>query len=177
MTRIAKDGRVDPRYETKPLAPRLFAKVKRAENGCLEWQGATRRGYGLMMYERKKIATHRAAWIVYHGDLPDPTMIVRHTCDNKLCVAKEHLLLGTLQDNSDDMVSRDRSMRGERNAQAKLTLDQVASIKRRVEAGEVQKHLAEEFNVTPTTIYFIVHGKKWSTALEKDLASCLTPTA
>lgn len=39
----------------------------------------------------------------------------RHTCDNNWCINREHLVVGTSDDNTDDMVKRDRSARGEKH--------------------------------------------------------------
>lgn len=38
-----------------------------------------------------------------------------HTCDNPWCINPDHLYIGTIDDNIDDMIERGRSNRGERH--------------------------------------------------------------
>jgi hypothetical protein len=104
---------------------------------------------------------------------------------------KSHLFLGTKADNSADMVAKGRSAggtrhwshlypelrprgarngsikhperlkRGEDHPGVKLTEVDVISIRKRVAAGEVQLHIAREFNVTAALINAIVRRKLW----------------
>jgi uncharacterized membrane protein len=48
---------------------------------------------------------HRFAWTLAHGPIPYD-LIVRHRCDELLCVATGHLELGTSADNNWDAVER-----------------------------------------------------------------------
>jgi DNA-binding XRE family transcriptional regulator len=56
---------------------------------------------------------------------------------------------------------RESAHRGSEHHLAKLVEKQVLQIKKRLLAGEVQKHLAEEYRVTPTTVLNIQTGKTW----------------
>ena len=47
------------------------------------------------------------------GKIPDGH-IIRHTCDNPPCINPDHLISGTMKDNSMDMVKRGRSTKGTR---------------------------------------------------------------
>ena len=49
--------------------------------------------------------------MTYNGEITDG-LVVRHTCDNRICVNPEHLEVGTHQDNMDDMVRRNRQAKG-----------------------------------------------------------------
>lgn len=60
-------------------------------------------GYGQMYVKRgecKKLA-HRLAYELFRGEIPTG-LLVRHTCDIKLCVNPYHLILGTAKDNAAD---------------------------------------------------------------------------
>lgn len=58
-------------------------------------------------------------------------------------------------------ISRRRGARGERNANAKLNTEQVATIIRRTCAGESKANLAREFNVSRSLISAITLGRIW----------------
>lgn len=151
------------------LAPRLFKKCVVGQNGCVEWTGSKHDGYGYLQHNGKRVRAHRAAWFLYYGEYPPNHLDILHSCDNRACIAKNHLSVGTPRENAIDMRDRNRELRGERNHAAKLTLRQAAEIKSRAKAGAVHRDLAREFNVTPTMIGYIASGKKWARAIERDL--------
>lgn len=100
------------------------------------------------------------AFELYKGPIPEG-LLVLHTCDIPVCCNPNHLFLGTHQDNMDDMVKKNRQARnkGELSGSAKLTDEQVLEIFHSDLAGV---KLAEKFNVHPTLISWIKHGKNWS---------------
>ena len=76
-------------------------------------RGRSTSGYGKVYARKAGYRTreaHRIVFAEYNGlreeDLPP---VVRHTCDNPACYNPRHLVGGTVQDNSDDMVARGRS--------------------------------------------------------------------
>jgi hypothetical protein len=92
-----------------PLAPRFWAKVRKGD-GCWEWQGATRHGYGTVWVAEAggmRLA-HRIAWELTNGPIPDGLLACHH-CDNRVCVRPDHLFLGTYADNAQDMSRKGRA--------------------------------------------------------------------
>lgn len=104
---------------------------------------------------RRTAIAPRISWEIYRGPLPEQ-MNVLHCCDNPYCVNPDHLFLGTQTDNMQDCAKKLRTSKGERhsaiqkahiptgpdhprygkpgfagetNGQAKLTDDQVRSIR------------------------------------------------
>jgi len=79
--------------------------------GCWEWKGCkSQGGYGVIgtcIEGRTSTFTHRAAWIVENGLIPNG-MLVCHHCDNPACVNPNHLWLGSPTDNIKDMVTKQR---------------------------------------------------------------------
>ena len=150
---------------TKPLAERFWKKVKKTKD-CWLWTGATTSwGYGTI--GRGKTGTnapaHRVSWELHHGPIPDGLCILHH-CDNPSCVRPDHLFLGTLKDNTQDMLKkgRHRVPRGEAKTNAKLTWEIVANIRLFYAQENVTlAQLAEQHHVSGTTIFHIVHNKKW----------------
>jgi predicted transcriptional regulator len=64
---------------------------------------------------------------------------------------------GTPKTNTRDMMAKGRA----KFAGRCLTLQQVASVRQRVAAGEVQRAIARELQVHPVTINRIVKGRSW----------------
>lgn len=76
--------------------------------GCLEWTaGKSHFGYGKYHIKRVGFATHRIAWVLAHGPIPDG-LCVCHRCDNPPCLNEDHLFLGTMADNHADMRAKGR---------------------------------------------------------------------
>lgn len=95
-------------HSSLDINERFGMKTRRAANGCLEWIGAIgAAGYGMTTYFGKRASVHRLAWELQNGPIP-PGMVVCHTCDNRKCVAIEHLFIGTQSDNIRDAWSKGR---------------------------------------------------------------------
>jgi len=60
-----------------------------------------------------------------------------------------------------DMNRKDRSTRGDRNGNAKLTEEDIRDIRRRAGKGKSQRALAREYGVSEGTIWGIIHRKTW----------------
>lgn len=125
-----------------------------------------RNGYPQVAHKGKNAPAHRKFYEELFGDIPKG-LLVRHKCDNPLCVNPEHLELGTHKDNSEDMVKRGRSARGEKNATSKLKEVQVIEIKETLLKSEVMgvkatcELLSKKFNVGLSTIFDIYYDKTW----------------
>ena len=143
----------------------MFAKKYTVtESGCWIWHGGSNeRGYGRVRYHYKQIPAHRLAYILYRGPVADG-VIVCHKCDTPACVNPDHLFLGTLQDNSRDMVAkgRHRGPRGVRHHEAKLTPDAVREIRTGALTG---REYAEKFGVCEASISQVVHRMTWKGVL------------
>lgn len=83
-------------------------------SGCWEWRGARNDlGYGTLTLVRQgldKARVHRLMYERYNGLIPEG-LIVRHKCDNPPCSNPDHLELGTMADNTQDMMERGRHWR------------------------------------------------------------------
>jgi len=106
---------------------------------------------------------HRYLFNKWNEEIPEGE-IIRHTCDNTLCINPEHLLRGTHQDNANDRVERGRQIRGSQHKNAKLLEDQVYFI--RFISEETNKELANKFNVSRSTIWSIRNNITWKDVTE-----------
>jgi hypothetical protein len=124
-------------------------------DNCTEWDGhRNKQGYGVTT--NHKLA-HRQAWEDANGPIP-PGVVIRHRCDNPPCIRLSHLEPGTRPQNSEDMVSRGRSQKGEDHTQHKLTEQQVRTILGSSKPGAV---LAAHYGVTPHHIAKLRRREEW----------------
>lgn len=150
---------------------RFWPKVMKPMDwdACWPWQGSGSRGeepsYG--NFKIKSYASeraHRISFALYNGKSPGP-LLVCHTCDNPPCVNPSHLFLGTVKDNSEDMVRKGRGakrdQRGALNGAAKLTADNVEAIRSMILSGLTNKAIAVRFGVTHQIISKIRRGHAW----------------
>lgn len=107
---------------------------------------------------RRNVLLHRYIYEYFVEKIPQG-LVVRHSCDNNLCINYNHLSLGTHQDNSNDMISRGRSATGERNSSCKIKNEQVSKIIELYNSGDyTQKELGIMFGVSQKQISNIVRG-------------------
>lgn len=125
---------------------------------CWLWQGAKLPdGYGHFGFDRKRYRTHRAAYEVAFGPVPEG-MLVCHKCDQPACCNPQHLFAGTNKDNSDDKLRKGRQRRGEAN-RAKLTEDQIREIRA---SNESMRQMAKRFGVSASHVSKIRRKVKWA---------------
>lgn len=149
---------VDKKGRKDTLAERFWPQVAVTANPdkCWEWQGCTSpQGYG----RYSGAPAHRVAFALANGYAP--TQFVLHSCDNPPCVNPNHLREGTVRDNTDDKVSRNRQRKGEAINTAKLTAAQVREIRSRYKSGAIQARLAREYAVSCTNLNRIVRHMIW----------------
>lgn len=90
------------------VTERFTRKLVALPSGCIEWVGCLDRGgYGYIGRDSKKISTHRLAWEIANGPIPDG-LYVCHSCDNPKCCNVDHLWLGTNAENQADSRAKGR---------------------------------------------------------------------
>lgn len=167
---------------------RFWAKIDTSGSGCWEWQGYTNRdGYGSFTIGGKTIRTHRAAYALVNGVIPQG-LVVRHSCHNPACCNPDHLSVGTQRDNVRDMVEAGRQFSELRkkpksaehavkiaqaikeyrarlkaegrphNGRHKLTDEQVRELRSAYIAGAELSDLSQKFGICKTAVARV--GKK-----------------
>jgi len=109
----------------------------------------------------KVLLAHRYSYELHKGPIPDGRYVM-HTCDVTNCVYPDHLVLGSQQDNVDDMMQKGRNGKtGPKigtGAKNKLTPDQI------IWARDYSEHLThkeagQRLGVGASTIARIRKGK------------------
>jgi hypothetical protein len=156
----------------KPLEQRFWAQVnKRGPSECWEWSGHKSHGYGYISVgnksngTRKELRANRVCW-EFDSITPIPAgKVVMHLCDNRACVNPSHLQLGTQSENLKDAFRKGRHsaprLKGVDSPKAKLTEDQVDTIRFKLSSGWKQIDLAREYGVCKGTISHIWTGRNW----------------
>ena len=158
----------------------FWSNVRKLKNGCWEWTGSRhkRGGYGMLHGQRPDgrdcfVKCHHVAWELVNGEISDGLWVL-HDCDNPPCCNPTHLFLGTQFDNMADCTAKgrhglqshpERAARGEENAAAKLTEEQVRQIRARYVKGKIgcgSTTLAKEFGVSKSAVKRILNRKQWA---------------
>lgn len=149
---------------TKPLFDRLFDRTAVLDNGCWEFTGGKdKNGYGKIMLHGKNLRTHRVAYDLCVGDIPDDIWVL-HNCDNPSCVNPSHLFLGTAMDNNHDMLNKGREITvvGTDRWNSKFNEDMIREMRVLYANGMTQGAIANKFNTVRQTVQCIVNYKRWA---------------
>ena len=162
------------------VVARFWRKVKKTE-GCWRWTGETNgKGYGRIVQERnhkaKNFLAHRVSWIIHYGSIPDG-LCVCHKCDIRSCVNPDHLFLGTVKDNAQDMVRKNRNavFLGERCGSSKCNDSQVIQMREEYANGTIIAKIAKEYNLSFRATAKIVRGETWKHLLARPTALGIQP--
>lgn len=151
-------------YLRAPAIERLARLSKPSDKSqCIEFTGYLNEdGYGRFYYEGKRELSHRAAYQIYCGPIPDDKQVL-HECDNPRCVNHRHLFLGTSDDNMKDMVAKGRSYKGRGADHHNSKLNPVKAFEIRWYAAMGYKHalIAAMYDVTRPLISGVVRGESW----------------
>lgn len=136
-----------------------------ANSGCLLWKSAMHRTdyfYGRFWMGRdlETVGGHCASWIFFYGSIPQGQWVL-HKCDTPGCVNPLHLFLGNAMDNTTDMWSKGRHVRGEAVENAKLTDAIVIECRTRRKQGETFISLSREFGVCKSVMMNAIKGRQW----------------
>ena len=135
-----------------PIHPILLTK-------CHIWTGIEKNYHGI--YGKK--SAHRVIWEHHYGKLEEG-QVIRHKCDNGLCVNINHLESGTIQDNINDMNERGRARgggsKGSNSTSSKITAKDAIFIRENYNTM-TKKALSEQFGISISQIRRIYKGERW----------------
>ena len=158
---------------------------------CWPWIGCRDRdGYGKGIYLRgKRPAAHRVSYFLFYGLWPEPCGL--HTCDHPWCCNPRHVFSGTNEANTADRHAKRRDARGDANGthrhperlargrrngkhthpekirrgeahpHAKLTIEQVRSLRAAKTTGESIASVIRRLGVGRAGAYDAARGRSW----------------
>ena len=134
------------------------------ENGCwniTSHKKPNNRDYPTISINRKAWGVSRAVYSAVYGGLHSRD-IVRHKCDNPMCMNPDHLIAGTKKDNTQDMLERGRESRwsngkGRNGHRQVLSIEEIVQIK---ESPLSSYKLAEIYPVSSVQIRRIRNGSR-----------------
>lgn len=133
---------------------------------CWEWTGSRNQaGYGVVRMTDSSFPAHRVSYELFIGPIPEGWCVC-HRCDNPPCCHPDHLFLGTPADNTRDMMSKDRHVRGivygESCGTHKLSERDVLDIRRRyAERSSTQVELSAEYGISKNHTCAIIKRHAW----------------
>jgi hypothetical protein len=109
------------------------------------------------------VKAHRLAYERHSGAKLNPEIVIMHSCDNPPCVNPAHLKAGTIRENNLDRILKGRlwHVQGEANSQARLTRDDVISIRSLVECGASRGEVALKHGVSRSLVSMICSRRRW----------------
>ena len=137
------------------------------KNGC--WICTSHKAFGKpIAYPRmgKRLGEtliHRYMYKKHNGVIPYG-LVVRHKCDNPLCINPKHLEIGTRADNNQDRAKRNRSAKGVKHERSKLTEENVKEI---FFSKDGAVFLSKKFGVKHAQIWKIRQGITWTYLTKK----------
>jgi len=163
----ARDKAVDDGIRIRAIARLLAIGIAGSPDECWIWPRPWKgHRYGQLSVNKIKFYVHRLSYEHHHGPLLDGEEVC-HSCDTPLCWNPRHLWAGTHAQNMADMADKGRHRvgmrwRGEDNANAKLTADNVKEIRKCKNSDRVE---AKRYGVSRALIRKIRAGEVWKCAL------------
>lgn len=138
---------------------RFWAKVNRTPT-CWLWTGTTnqRNGYGHITIGGVNRTTHRVAWELTHGPIPDDKHVL-HACDVPHCVNPAHLMLGTHKLNMEQAAARGR-LHVQRPRKQRISAEAVARIRPLRDGGATLQTIADAIGATKAFVSLVLRGKR-----------------
>lgn len=135
----------------------------RDSNACWNWKRSVDHGgYGKTKILGTMYGSHRVAYRIKYGDIPDGKHVL-HMCDNPACCNPSHLKTGSHSENMQDMKARGR-MGVFGKPIIKMNMDLANQLRFDYKTGLSKNSLSKKYNISCRHIRDIVRNKCWKTA-------------
>lgn len=133
------------------------------KGSCWDWQGKSGDGrYGHFCHDGGTTRAHRWIYEKVCGPIAEGD-VIRHRCDNPKCVNPQHLVVGSLSQNTQDAIERGRwsDRSGELHPMAALKDADVTRIRQLAALGYTQHWIAEQYGISRQHVGKIVRRESW----------------
>lgn len=117
------------------------------------WGGRAREKRPYFMASGRRTMAYRIVWELVNGPIPEG-MLILHSCDNGGfpigCCNPLHLRTGTVQENSNDMVSR------QRHGLPRIVVRAILSL---LDRGVIQQEIADLYGISREAVSAIATGR------------------
>jgi len=138
---------------------------KDGANGCWLWTGTVDQdGYGIFTGQYDGIVyrrAHRYSWAFHSKGHVPQGMFVCHRCDTPGCVNPEHLWLGTVSENHEDMDEKGRRRMAHCGEMSPRAILKEADIEKIFVDPRPYAVISQEYNVAVTTITSVKNRVSW----------------
>lgn len=144
--------------KAEPVAERFWRYVDKTDN-CWNWTGCKVKGYGYIIDRLGTIdgckmwRAHRLSYRIHKGD--PIGKVVRHTCDNPMCVNPAHLILGSQTNNIHDCMLKLRHRH-------RLSMMVARVIRRLAELGWKHREIADLYRISRSGVSRIIRKERWN---------------
>lgn len=139
---------------------RFWSKVEKTDE-CWNWIAGGAWGYGYFWLNGKNRRANRLSWVMEYGEIPGGQQVC-HTCDNRLCVNPKHFFLGTMKENMEDKMQKNRQARGSMVFGAKLDDDKARYIRQlRKDTGISYPKMSKMFGLNEKTLWSLINNLTW----------------
>jgi HNH endonuclease len=160
----------------------FWDKVAICEHGfdcpycCWPFQGVIRnQGYGNLKVHGKQTSSHRFAWELANNQSLPHGYDAAHWCHARACANFDHIHRATRKENMEDSVRDNRTCKGERRPNSKLTEETAHEAFRLKLLGWGNKDIAECLHLHKHTIANLMNGKLWKHVQRPPLLPKLKP--
>lgn len=130
---------------------------RRGPNECWPYIGAQQ-----TPWEGRNQTKRRVAWTIKNRPLRVGEMVLSK-CPNAACCNPAHSFVGTKKKRGELMARNKRSTFGERNPHAKLTEDDVRTIRHMRDSGKLYREIRERYDyVSYASLVYICLRKSWA---------------
>lgn len=159
---------------TQDIVNKIYNKITIINFGefkdCWEYgKWSKKSNYPTIKISNTELRITRVLYQIFHPEENIDDKVICHTCDNRFCVNPNHLFSGTIQDNMNDKISKNRQTKGSDISSSKLSENSIIEILEGIINGKFNSYddIQNNFDISISSVSSILNGMRW-THITKD---------